>query len=100
MDVIMNLNNNKAQAPDNIPVRILKETAVQITPSLCALFNKSLRVGVLPNDWKLAIMWFLSINTEKRLTLNPMDQFLCYHSSRKFSSVVSLITLNITFTTR
>ena len=54
MDVIMNLNNNKAQGPDNIPVRILKETAVQITPSLCALFNKSLRVGVLPNDWKLA----------------------------------------------
>ena len=28
--------------PDNIPVRLLKETAVQITPSLCALFNKSL----------------------------------------------------------
>ena len=37
MDVIINLNNNKAQGPDNIPVRILKETAVQITPSLCSI---------------------------------------------------------------
>ena len=54
MTVIMNLNNNKAQGSDNIPVRKLKRTAVQITPSLCALFNKSLRVGVLPSDWKLA----------------------------------------------
>ena len=54
MAVIMNLNNNKAQGPDKIPVPILKEAAVQGTPSHCALFNKSLRVGVLPSDWKLA----------------------------------------------
>ena len=54
MAVIMNLNNNKAQGPDNIPVRILKETAVQITPSLCDLFNKSLCVGIIPSDWRLA----------------------------------------------
>jgi hypothetical protein len=54
MAVIMNLDSNKAQGPDNIPARLLKETAMQITPSLCALFNKSLRVGVLPSVWKLA----------------------------------------------
>ncbi|CAB3996295.1 Hypothetical predicted protein [Paramuricea clavata] len=54
MTVIMNLDSNKAQGPDNIPARLLKETAMQITPSLCALFNKSLRVGVLPSVWKLA----------------------------------------------
>jgi len=53
MIVKMDLNNNKAQGPDNIPVRLLKETAVQITPSLCALFNNSLRVGVVPSDWNL-----------------------------------------------
>ena len=92
MDVIMNLNNNKAQGPDNIPVRILKETAVQITPLFNVLVSY-LMIGKLQ-------MWFLSINTEKRLTLNTIYQFLCYHSSRRFSSVVSLITLNITFTTR
>ena len=31
MAVIMNLDSNKAQGPDNIPVRLLKETAMQIT---------------------------------------------------------------------
>ena len=39
--VIMNLDNNKAHGPDNIPARLLKETAVQIALSLCYLFNKS-----------------------------------------------------------
>ena len=47
------LDNEKAQGPDNIPVRLLKETATEIAPSLCAFFNKSLRVGALPRDWKI-----------------------------------------------
>ena len=32
--VIMNLDHNKAHGPDNIPTRLLKETAAQIAPSL------------------------------------------------------------------
>jgi hypothetical protein len=52
MTVIMNLDSNKAQGPDNIPARFLKETAMQITPSLCALFNKSPRVGAIPRVWE------------------------------------------------
>ena len=54
MAVLTNLNNNKAHGPDGIPARLLTETSSQIAPSLCALFNKSLRCGVLPDDWKLA----------------------------------------------
>ena len=30
------------------------ETAYEIAPSLCEIFNKSLRLGSLPIDWKLA----------------------------------------------
>ena len=52
--VMSNLDYNKAQGPDNIPVRLLKETATEIAPSLCVLFKKSLRVGTLPCDWKIA----------------------------------------------
>ena len=33
---------------------MLTETSSQIAPSLCALFNKSLHCGVLPDDWELA----------------------------------------------
>ena len=35
-------------------MRLLKETADQISPSLTMLFNKSLRLGIFPGDWKLA----------------------------------------------
>jgi hypothetical protein len=87
MAVVMNLDSNKAQGPDNIPARLLKETAVQITISLCALFNKSLRVGVLPIVSGSLQMWSLSINMERRLTSKTIDQFRCYHSSPMFSNV-------------
>ena len=32
----------------------MKETADQISPSLTRSFNKSLRLGIFPGDWKLA----------------------------------------------
>ena len=44
LPVIIYRDNNKAQGPDGIPARLLKETAKQIAPSLCMLFDKSLRV--------------------------------------------------------
>ena len=47
-------HQNKAQGPDGIPGRLLIETAHQIAPSLCQVYNKSLRLGILPSEWKLA----------------------------------------------
>ena len=52
--VLSILNNNKAHGPDGIPACLLTETSSQIAPLLCALFNKLLHCGVLPDDWKLA----------------------------------------------
>ena len=52
--ILRSLDNNKAHGPDKIPARLLTETATQIAPSLCILFNKSLSTGVVPRDWKLA----------------------------------------------
>ena len=54
LSVLRNLDQNKAQGPDGIPGRLLIETAYQITSSLCQLYNKSLRLGILPSEWKLA----------------------------------------------
>ena len=98
MAVIMNLDSNKAQGPDNIPARLLKETAMQITPSLCALFNYVLVFFLVSGS--LQITWSLSINMERRLRSKNIDQFRCYHSSPRFSNVVYSITSNITFTSR
>ena len=49
-----NLDPNKACGPHHIPGRILKETAREIAPSLCRLFNLSLTLGVFPAAWKRA----------------------------------------------
>ena len=48
------LDINKATGSDGISVHLLQETADQIAPSLTMLFNKSLRLGIFPGDWKLA----------------------------------------------
>ena len=45
------LNTTKACGPDEIPARILKECALEISP-LCSLFNTSLKAGKLPDEWK------------------------------------------------
>ena len=48
------LEVGKAAGPDEILAKLLKETASVIAPSLCKIFNKSLQLGSLPSDWKLA----------------------------------------------
>ena len=48
------LEVGKATGPDQIPAKLLKQTASAIVPSLCKIFNKSLQLGSLPSDWKLA----------------------------------------------
>ncbi|CAB4019058.1 Hypothetical predicted protein, partial [Paramuricea clavata] len=46
-------DTNKATGSDEIPARLLKETASIITPSICKLFNKSLQQGTVPQYWNL-----------------------------------------------
>ncbi|CAB4008436.1 Hypothetical predicted protein, partial [Paramuricea clavata] len=51
---LLNLNVSKASGPDGIPARLLKECSHQIAPSLCTLYNHSLRSGHIPFEWKSA----------------------------------------------
>ena len=48
------VNSNKATGPDNIPGRVLKIAAEFLFPSLTAIFNRSLSMGIYPDDWKMA----------------------------------------------
>ena len=52
--LLANLKPNKATGPDDIPPRILKETAEEITPILTLIFQRSIDTGSLPTDWKKA----------------------------------------------
>ena len=44
----------KARGPDQIPPRVLKELSKELAEPLTILFNKSLKNGVVPNEWKFA----------------------------------------------
>ena len=48
------LNVSKANGPDGISARMLKETATSIAPSVTYLFNLSLKSGCFPTFWKLS----------------------------------------------
>ena len=64
---LLNLDTRKATGPDKKPPRLLKETAHQIAPSLCLLFNQSLKFGTLPEEWKLANIIPVYKKGEKKL---------------------------------
>ena len=52
--LLHNLNPNKAAGPDEIKPRFLKELSHEIAPILTIIFEKSIKTGVVPEDWKTA----------------------------------------------
>ena len=49
---LLKIDPSKTPRPDLIHRKILKECASELAPSLCTLFNLSLRLGKLPLEWK------------------------------------------------
>ena len=52
--MLNSLNTTKANGPDRISARMLKNTAPSITPSLTKLLNISIQSGTFPEAWKLS----------------------------------------------
>ena len=50
-NILQKLDVNKSCGHDDISPILLKCFPQYLSPSLCSLFNRSLRGGVLPNDW-------------------------------------------------
>ena len=48
------LKNNKAPSIDSVGSKMLIEIADEISVFLTELYNKSLKTGDVPEDWKLA----------------------------------------------
>ena len=48
------LKPSSAPGPDNISSRFLKANADSMAPALAIIFNKSIREGAVPDDWKRA----------------------------------------------
>ena len=52
--LLATIATSKSLGHDNISGRMLKETALSITPVITELFNQSIILGKLPNEWKVA----------------------------------------------
>ena len=52
---LLNLNPNKASGPDKISPRLLKEHH-KIAPILTKVFRRFLKFGIVPEDWKTALV--------------------------------------------
>ena len=48
------LNPHKAQGPDQLPPRVLKELASKISKPLTKIYKKSVETGTLPENWRKA----------------------------------------------
>ena len=51
---LQQLNPSKAQGPDGIPPKVLKEVSTEIAKPITLLFNTSISQGIVPNDWNTA----------------------------------------------
>jgi len=54
--LLFEIDPYKAMGPDEIPPRLLKELSSEIAPCLSLVFRASLKQGILPSDWKTALV--------------------------------------------
>ncbi len=78
-DVLTNLVVNKANGPDEISHRMLKETSRTICIPLSILFNRSIQENIYPDCWKLANVMPLFKKNEKDIPSNyrPISLISC-----------------------
>ena len=55
-DYLSSLDTTKANGPDGISAKMLKESSPAITSSLTKLFNTSIKLGEVPSEWKHALV--------------------------------------------
>ena len=77
--ILKDLDVSKANGPDNVSNRLLKETAPSISYSLARLFNISLQRGEFPKLWKLAhvVPVHKKESTQDPLNYRPVSLLSC-----------------------
>ena len=56
LDALLHININKSCGPDNLHPRLLKELAASLASPVAALFRCTLKHGVIPEEWKQALV--------------------------------------------
>ena len=52
--MLLTLDTSKSSGPDGISAAMLKATATSIGKGITAFFNKSIKCGQLPKEWKIS----------------------------------------------
>ena len=85
LNCLNSLDANKSTGPDNIPLKLLKLTAVIIAETLSKLYNKSLASGIYPSRFKDA-----NIRPIFKNKGSPSD-FTCYRPISLLSSLYKVL---------
>ena len=88
--VLSTLSTDIATGPDEISARLLKECANEIAPSLTALFNKSLSLGKVPQEWKAANVTLIHKKEDIRDVLNYRPISLLFLVSKLLERVIHI----------
>ena len=68
--LLSNVNPKKANVPDNIPNRILKDCATNIAPYVTTIYQKPYELGSVPDDWIMAVITALFKKGDTNLPVN------------------------------
>ena len=68
LQALREVKTNKATGPDDVPAWILNNHANTLAGSLTAIFNSSLREGIIPDTWKC------NICTESKSTKHNIEK--------------------------
>ena len=90
IDILSNLNVNKANGPDEISHRMLKETVKTICVPLTIIFNRSIQENNFPGLWKNSNVMPLFKKGDKNIASNyrPISLISCVgesHGTRRLS---------------
>ena len=67
------MKDNKSPGVDGFPLKLLLETVEQISIPLARVFNLSLKVGVVPFEWKEANIFFKKGSRNKLENYRPVS---------------------------
>ena len=94
-DLLASLDVSKATGPDGISAQMLKHTAGSITPVIIALFNPSISMGIVPDQWKVSLVVPIHKQGERAnyhpISLLPIiSKVLEQHIANKLRSILSI----------
>ena len=85
---LKSLNPNKSPGPDRLHQRILKELHSVLDKPLAILYQKTLKQGKIPNQWKCATVTAIFKKGDKRKPNNYRPVSLTYITYKIIESII------------